>query len=450
MKKKILLAVLVTVCMSVDAVAGGLLTNSNQSASFLRNPSRDAVIDIDGMYVNPAGVVFMQKGWHFGLTGMNAHQSRDIETTFAPLAMNYEHLGNPTHLYKGNALAPVAPCLQAAYVADRWTAGLNFAFGSGGGNCEYPDAVADLEGAYALLMKSTLGANMDAYSMDSYLKGGVYHYCISLGGAYKVLDNLSVGGGLRGVIVRNNYEGYLRNIQIYNMTATGMLYNPNISGMMQPYYLNLDCTQKGFGLTPYLSIDWKLNDHWNFAAKYEFKTRLRLENETEFAGPAQAQAMLGQFADGTSVADDLPAIITLGAQYTPIQTVRLSAGFHHYFDKQATKYADRQKYVNKGTSECTLGAEWDCLKWLTVSGGWQFTHYDLADEYFSDMNFTMSSHLIGGGFRFHVLPMLSIDLSAMKNFYQTRDVVTTLAGYEMKDHYIRDNYTFGLGVNLNF
>ena len=65
MKKLFYSVVLFAVCSS-EAMAGGLVTNSNQSASFLRNPARDAVIDIDGVYTNPAGVCFMPNGFHLG------------------------------------------------------------------------------------------------------------------------------------------------------------------------------------------------------------------------------------------------------------------------------------------------------------------------------------------------------------------------------------------------
>ncbi|MDE5787258.1 MAG: transporter, partial [Bacteroidaceae bacterium] len=78
--KKALLA-LAIFSTSHLAWAGGLLTNTNQSAAFVRNPSRDAVIDIDGVYSNPAGVNFMSKGFHIGLSLQSAKQSRDITTT---------------------------------------------------------------------------------------------------------------------------------------------------------------------------------------------------------------------------------------------------------------------------------------------------------------------------------------------------------------------------------
>ena len=48
MKKRILLG-LTLLMATTSAFAGGLLTNTNQSASYVRNPSRDAAIDIDAV-----------------------------------------------------------------------------------------------------------------------------------------------------------------------------------------------------------------------------------------------------------------------------------------------------------------------------------------------------------------------------------------------------------------
>ncbi|WP_254555305.1 hypothetical protein, partial [Salmonella enterica] len=62
-------------------------------ASFLRNPARDAVIDIDGVYTNPAGISFMPLGFHLGVTLQHPEQERNITTTFPTLAQNINHLG---------------------------------------------------------------------------------------------------------------------------------------------------------------------------------------------------------------------------------------------------------------------------------------------------------------------------------------------------------------------
>ena len=89
--------------------------------------------------------------------------------------------------------------------------------------------------------------------------------------------------------------------------------------------VNLNCDQKGWGVTPIIGVDWRINDHWNLAAKYEFKTRMRLENESGESKSASALAQLDEYEDGKKVAADLPAILYLGAQYSPIEKVRINA-----------------------------------------------------------------------------------------------------------------------------
>lgn len=53
MKKLFLLSVILVGNFSA-AIAGGLVTNTNHSAAFLRNPARDATTDLDAVYYNPA------------------------------------------------------------------------------------------------------------------------------------------------------------------------------------------------------------------------------------------------------------------------------------------------------------------------------------------------------------------------------------------------------------
>ena len=43
------------------------MTNTNQSVHFLRNPALDATTGIDGVYANPAGLIFLTDGLHFSL-----------------------------------------------------------------------------------------------------------------------------------------------------------------------------------------------------------------------------------------------------------------------------------------------------------------------------------------------------------------------------------------------
>ena len=42
--------------------------------------------------------------------------------------------------------------------------------------------------------------------------------------------------------------------------------------------IELSCDQSGIGFTPIIGVDFKTGK-WNFSAKYEFKTRIRLKNK---------------------------------------------------------------------------------------------------------------------------------------------------------------------------
>ena len=66
--KKFLMMAATALMVSNSTFAGGILTNTNQNAAFLRNPARGAVIAIDGVYSNPAGIAFMPEGFHMSIS----------------------------------------------------------------------------------------------------------------------------------------------------------------------------------------------------------------------------------------------------------------------------------------------------------------------------------------------------------------------------------------------
>ena len=473
MKKIFYSAVLFAVCSS-EAMAGGLVTNSNQSASFLRNPARDAVIDIDGVYTNPAGVCFMPNGFHLGLTGQHPEQQRIVTTTFQPLALNQYHLGEATRTYKGQASAPIVPSFQAAYVMDKLTVSASFAVGGGGGKCTFDKGIGSLECLVAT-MPSQLAKQKDmpigtyTYTLDSYMKGRQYYFGFQLGAGYKINENLSVFAGLRTVFGNASYTGYVKNIKYTSVdqTATAPYTAAIINGInTQVADMEMTTDQSCVGYTPVISVDYRLNDQWNFAAKYEFRTKMNLENSSDMNDAARGQKALDKFNDNVNkyVRDDIPGTLTLGVQYSPIETVRLNAGYHFYDDRHAIKYNNEQDLIDGGTREVLFGAEWDATKLLTVSAGWQNTHYDLSDTYMSDLVHNLSSNMIVLGVRLHVSEKISVDLGYMHNFYDKR-TVNTVAGQVEKtsatgdivkvdlvktDVYERKNDAFAVGVNFDF
>ena len=138
--KKILLIGAATLMVSNPTFAGGILTNTNQHASFLRMIARGASIDIDGVYSNPAGLSFLpEDGFYLSLTGQSAYQTREITSTF-PLFQAVDGEGT-SRLYKGTASAPFIPSFHGAYKKGDWTISASFAITGGGGKASFDDGL---------------------------------------------------------------------------------------------------------------------------------------------------------------------------------------------------------------------------------------------------------------------------------------------------------------------
>lgn len=515
-----------TVCLtaaiasSSATFAGGLLTNTNQHVAFNRMMSREASIGIDGVYYNPAGVVFMGEGSHLAINWQAAWQTRTINNDYKLFTNNVNNPTTPRD-FKGKAVAPVIPSFQYAYNKGRWSLQGNFALTGGGGKCTFDNGLGSFEkivsetamGAIGLARAidhvantilvpgypqdptkftpmftsdKAFGSKGD-YSFNSYMHGRQYYFGLSAGAAYKVSDNFSVYAGLRGIYATCNYYGYVEDIKVGNMPLYQVL-DPSKENSAN---IELSCDQSGIGFTPMLAIDYKTG-RWNFSAKYEFKTRMRLKNKSVnklpsignlddnlknqmnklftgtfmAAGMPQEQAMikaeqtsnkvledptvvattaglkqqfdskineaLGEYADGKKIAGDIPSLLTVGVGYSPIDKLRINVGFHWFDDYNATSYNNRNKLLKKrGTLEFNAGVEYDVTKKITVSTGWQNTNYGLTDEYMDDKSFVVSSNSVGLGGVYHITKKLDFSVAYFHTFYdhvKTSETVTLAPG----------------------
>ena len=432
-----------------SAFAGGLLTNTNQNAAFDRNFAQEGKIDLTSIYANPAGGAFLSNGWHLSLNTQTAFQQRNIETTFPLFQYNIDN-PNQTHLFEGQATAPVVPSFTVSYNKDKWSVSAHFAISGGGGKCEFDNGIGSFEAAYAGVLYQLAptilptGVTYQGYALDSYMKGRSYHFGLQIGGTYKFTDNISGYLGIRGLYANANYNGEV-SPTISTNAGKMPLYN---------YGIGLNCDQTGFGATIILGADYKINDKWNVSAKYECPTRLNLKNKSEIIIAEdivreKAASVLGQFEDGKKVREDVPALLALGVEYSPIEKVRIDAAYHQFFDKVSTKYMDKQDLIDHNTHEFLLGAEYDICKLLTVSGSWEITRYGLSDEYMNDLSYSLSNNMLGAGVRIHATKRLNIDLGYMCTFYNDRKVTTQTAAGPKTDVYSRKNHTFGIGFNLD-
>lgn len=303
--------------------------------------------------------------------------------------------------------------------------------------------------------------------------------------------------GLRAIYATANYYGYLKDITLGQTTLNSLLGGSGGD-------IELNCDQQGWGFTPIIGIDYRPNKHWNFSARYEFKTRVRLKNNAvnrvpdisllsytmpvmiseglQSAGLPEAQAQaaasaimedpttqatlttmasklnssiseaIGEYDDGKKIASDVPALLTLGASYSPIDPLRINAGFHYFFDKQAKAYNNHEKKLDRGTIELNAGVEYDACRFITVSAGWQNTNYGLSEEYMDDKSFVTSSNSIGLGACLHVTPKIDVNIAYFTTLYGHMKTSSTdeLTQQVFTADYTRTNNVFGVGVDFNF
>ena len=447
MKKNLLISA-ASLIVSIPTFAGDYLTNTNQNAAFLRMIARGASIDVDGVYSNPAGLAFLpEDGFHLSLTGQSAYQTREILATSPLWTLD----GNTTErYYKGTASAPIIPSFHGAYKKDKWVISASFAITGGGGKASFDnglpmfDALA-IGGIYTNAQLTGLvgkPVTPDMYEINSAMDGKQYIYGVQLGVSYRFNNWLSAFIGGRMNYVKSGYEGYLK-AQMKEEFGGMALTN-----------LELDCDQSGWGLTPIIGLDAKLG-RWNLAAKYEFQTNLNIENKTnKLEVPVGTpEAVIKPYADGEQTPSDIPAFLSVAAGYEILPTLRASVEYHFFDDKRAGMLNDRQKTLKHGTHEYLAGIEWDVIKYLTISGGFQKTNYGLSDDFQTDTSFYCSSYSLGFGARARLNDALSLDIAYFWTTYD--DYTKTSADYNGTgmpgtDVYSRTNKVFGLSLNYHF
>lgn len=555
MKKKLFVAA-IAATTAVSALAGGLLTNTNQSIAFLRNPARDGAIGIDGIYSNPAGVMFLDNGFHLSVNWQAAFQTRTIETTNQMLMYGAQNNGATTKTFKGDATAPFIPSIQAAYNTDKWSFQFGFAVTGGGGKCTFDNGLGSFETAVGSVGYQLMNAaeslnagfnqigqavpgitsvpNVVGYDCNSWMEGKQFYFGFTLGAAYKINEHLSVYGGVRALYGNASYKAKIDNIKV--MTDKGAMTLPEYVGAVQgglmsnistvqqtkqyamgqyvaaamgmgmseadatawaaqqptiqqlsgaeaqlmgaaaslsaqaedltPYHngINLQSDQDGLGFAPIIGIDFK-TERFNLAAKYEFRTAMRMKN-TSTVKESSKIAAVNQFQDGLTIREDQPAMLAIGAEWKALDNLRINLGYHHFFDKDAKKtwcYLDdktgsviiddcKNKQLSGGTNEFLGGIEWDATSKWTFSTGFQITRYGLTDDYMNDMSFVVNSWSFGLGAKYQINDKVAVQAAYFQTNYghYKTDVVLDERANPVTNDFTRTNKVVGVGVDFKF
>lgn len=237
--------------------AGGLVTNTNQSARYTRLQSRNASTAIDAVYYNPAGLTTLGNGFFLSLNNQTVGQSKSVLN-------NYTYLSGTPKEYIGKVSAPLFPGAYVAFNTGRLSLSAGFNPIGGGGGATYDAGLPSFEMGISDLVPLLASQKIPttAYSADIFFEGSSTYFGYQVNAAYKVTDWISVAAGVRLVTASNTYNGYLKNIKINpNYPGFGSAYNGSMvfasdfftSGAVTLNGLSAGATQFVAGLQPIIN-----------------------------------------------------------------------------------------------------------------------------------------------------------------------------------------------------
>ena len=491
--KKLTSVILLALVSSSFLIAGGLITNTNQSAAWARTLSRNATLGVDAVYFNPAGLGTFKNGLHLSLSNQSIFQTRSISS-------DYMYLSDAPKTYEAELVAPLFPSIYAAYKLDKWAFSAGFNIIGGGGSADYETGLPSFEipvGSLVPMLQGSLlpidqgvegaigvnpgFANISGYNMDASFSGASTYYGIQVGATYAINDMISVAIGGRYVMVNNSYEGSLEGVtidapEVYGGTQTPGNYlrtvatTPYVSGdPVTVATLNgtatlldaatadaaLNTVQKGSGFAPIVGINIHLTDMINIAAKYEHRTKIELTNDTEATN-------IDLYPDGETVRADLPGMFTLGASVSPIKKLTASVGFDYFLDIPAYygKVDEDGEPINNETTidqnAYTIHAslEYKLLGILGLSAGFSTGNLGVNDDYQSDLNHALKSSSIAGGVFVDVGELLTVNAGFVHVMYDdyTKAQSYTPMGFPQavpfSDTYSKATNLFAIGVDI--
>ena len=485
MKRLNLLMLLVLVSSPV-LFAGGLKTNTNQSAAWVRTMSRNATLGIDAVYFNPAGLSQLNNGLHLSLSNQSIFQTRKVNS-------DYMYLNGTPVDYDAELTAPIFPSIYAAYKMDKWAFSGGFNIIGGGGTADFETGLPMFEVPVSSLVPILYNSlepldmsiedatgwdpgyrNVTGYDMSAAFNGSSTYMGIQVGATYAINDMISVAIGGRYVMANNTYEGSLTGVLIdapYGDWQTPGDYLRRIASNPQlpadviasleatatgldalTADAELDAIQTGSGFTPIISVNFHLSDKINIAAKYEHHTKIELTNDTEVDD-------VNMFPDGEKTRADMPGLFALGAEVSPLKNLTATASFNYYLDKSAYygytdgngEQIDNETTIDENGYTWAFSLEYKILSILGVSAGYTSGNNGVNDNYQSGLTYGLKSASWGAGVFVDLGEMITLNAGYSATSYDDYSKSQSSSiSVPYTDTYTKSTNMFAIGIDFSF
>lgn len=221
----------------------------------------------------------------------------------------------------------------------------------------------------------------------------------------------------------------------------------------------VDVKQTGLGLTPMIGANFHF-DKLNIGLKYEHMTTIILTNSTKSdLTTANGTAL---FPDKAKSGNDIPAVVSVGAEYEVIDGLKVSGSYTWYIDQWVgwgKNVYGQHRSINKDYVELALGAQYNLTKDFAVSAGYLNSNTGVSEAYQSDFSFSNDSYTVGLGFQWNINKRLALDAGMMLTTYKdftksfeesgrfdtaNTQLIQKFGAYT--ETYGKDTFTFGVGV----
>ncbi len=504
MKTLKLLTVLVLCLVTATVFAGGLVTNTNQSAQYTRTMNRNASTDLDAVYYNPAGLSRLNDGLHLHVGNQMIWQTKTVNNNLPSLSRNE---------FVGDVYAPLFPNLYLAYKTGNIAVSAGFTPIGGGGSAMYENGLPSFEMPVSGL-KPQLG--VQDYRLDTEFEGTSVYFAGQAGLTYKLSKMLSLAVGGRYVVVNNTYDGFLKNIEITTdgtnwvkpavyltgvantLTSTAASLQPfidaGVGGLtlaqlqgagqlttVQVAQLEGGLQQLGVdptGLTaaqiqgaystyataysaqiPVLeaaTADVEVDaaqDATGFSPIFsafitpfdglDIALRYEMKTELTLVNDTKVDGS-GMFTDGAETHADMPAMLAVGVAYQVMPKLKTEANFNYYFNKDVN-WDGKEDKVDNGI-EFGFAVQYDVTDKFLVSVGYSYGDQKVTEDYQTDLTYSLPSSTIAGGIGLKLTPNLVLNAGVMNVFYGEGQKVTTTYTEEYK----KTTVNFGVGFDLSF
>ncbi|MFT7589469.1 MAG: long-chain fatty acid transport protein [Limisphaerales bacterium] len=461
----------------------------NQSASFIRMPSREATTDVDAVYFNPAGLVELDLGFHLSVNNQLLRQKSIITS-------DYPRLNDVPTVYEGVAKSYVFPSIYGAIVKDRFVYSFGILMVGGAGGAAY-DNLPIADGGVADIIPSLRSqvlnvidqhinsdfgvdpgyAQLDGYRYNFSSEGYGFSPGLQLGISWEASETFAFSFGGRFVQQYVVAESTLENIEI-QQTGNEQWYTPAeyltyvasddrirpldnaIAGALSDGFtpgnpdgllpiIEVDISQYGFGITPILSVHIKPSEVLNIAVKYEHNTAISLKTTVN-----DGKDGVGTFTDGEEVKSDLPGFLSAGIRYRPTTRIRANFGFRYMFDK-STDWAGREKEILGNYYELAIAGEYQLSEKLALSTGYTYNQPNVTGDYQNEVDYRLSGHTgsIGGAYNF--TEKTKLNLGVMYTLFNSEEHPYTQVTPESAEiayslGYEKNALVVGIGMDFKF